>query len=428
MDKLSKIAERTNLQIEIKEKVLRLHTLDSKKDRTDSESSEADTLDRELRELREKEIPAIKAAEEEREAAIVERTVTENTPEERERRTLRAHKETTVGNAISQRLSGRDAFDGPLGEYVSACGVKANELPIAYFEREVRREHRAVTPAPALADQTAQAVTSVEPTIEYAFTPLAAASLGVELRPVPPGEAHFVKVTTAPPAAPTAKSAALPSTAGALTLTTRKPVRIGGQINVEVESEALFPSLTDDLDRSLASSLADKLDSQILNADGVAPNLSSLINQADDVAIGSAVESFSTGVSRFAGLIDGLHGVDWSSLRALIGVATFKLYSGLLASGTDVSLYDYLKSRLGSLVVSKRVPALAAHGQKGIVTLMGKGDPIAVPIWSGMSLRIDDDVTQIAKGIRVVTLHLLCGAPFVPHGTEQVKEIHPKLN
>ena len=384
-------------------------------------------LDGEIHESREKEIPAIVAAREEIEAAIVERTVTENTPEEREKRKLRAEKETSIGNAIFQRLSGRDAFDGPLGEYVSACGVKANEIPIAYFEREPR-ELRAVTPGPALADQTAQAVTSVQPSIEYAFNPRQAESLGVEIRPVPVGESHFVTVSTPPPAEAKEKSGALPATAGALTLTTRKPVRIGGQIEVQVEDEALFGSLTSDLDRALSSALSDKLDDQILTADGAGANLSSLLNQADNVSVASAVETFATAVSRYAALIDGVHAVDWGSIRAIIGVDVFKLYSGLITTGTDVSAFDYLKSRLGSLAVSKRVPAKASHGQKGIVTLMGKGDPIVVPIWSGMSLRIDDDVTQAAKGVRVVTLHLLCGSPFIPHGTSQVKEIHPKIN
>ena len=216
-----------------------------------------------------------------------------------------------------------------------------------------------MTPGPA-----AQAVSSVRPTISYEFNPMAAASLGVELRPVAPGESHFVTVSTPPPAAPKAASGALPKTAGALTLTTRKPSRIGGAIEIQVEDEALFPSLSSDLDRALASSLSDKLDDQLLTGSGSSPQLDSLINQATDVAIASAVETFQTGVSRYAGLIEGVHASDWRSILALIGVDTFKLYSGLITTGTDVSLFDYLKSRLGSLMVSKRCPGNGVDGAK----------------------------------------------------------------
>ena len=59
---------------------------------------------------------------------------------------------------------------------------------------------------------------------------------------------------------------------------------------------------------------------------------------------------------------------------------------------------------------------------------MGKGEPIVVPLWNGMSMRIDDDITQAGKGVRIVTLFLLCAAPFIPYGTAQVVETHPKLS
>lgn len=421
---MNKHIELIKLQGEIKTKELRYFALDAKSDRSADESKEFETLDQQIRESREKEIPAIKAATDEAEAAVIERT--SNTSENRERRQLRS--KVSMGRFIAQRLGGRDAWDGAEGEYVAACGVRSNEIPTEYFAKEVRRESRAVTPAPTLTGQTAQAVSSVQPTVEYAFNPQAAASLGVELRPVAPGEGHFVTVTTAPPAEPKAKSAALPKTAGALTLTTRKPVRIGGQIEVQIEDEAIFPSLTDDLDRALASSLSDKLDDQILTANGTAPNLDSIVNQATNVGVASAVETFQSGVSRYGALVDGVHATDWADIRALIGVDTFSLYSSLLTTGTDVSLFDYLKSRLGSLLVSKRVPATASNGQKGIVSLMGKMEPIVIPLWASMSMRIDDDVTQISKGIRIVTLHLLTSSPFVPYGVDQVKEVHPKVS
>ena len=421
---MNKQVELLKLQREQVALELRQRALEDKSERTIDESAEIEALDKKIVEVREAVLKANDDAQAEAEAAVVERQ--SNAPENRERRELRS--KVSLGRFIAQRLGGRDAFDGAEGEYAAACKVKPNEVPVEYFEREVRREVRAVTPGPTLASQTAQAVSTTTPTVEYAFNPMAAASLGVTLRQTPPGESHHVTVTTAPPAEPKAKSAALPTTAGALSLTTRKPVRIGGQIEVQVEDEALFPSLTDDLDRALASSLSDKLENQILTANGTSPNLSSLVHQAADVSVASAVETFQSGVSRWGALVEGVHATDWMDIRALIGVDTFALYSSLITTGTDTSLHDYLKSRVGSLMVSKRVPAVASSGQKAIVTLMAKGQPIVVDLWGGMSMRIDDDVTKVNLGVRVVTLYLLAGAPFLPYGQDQVKELNPKLS
>lgn len=394
--------------------------LEDKTDRTSDESKEIETLDTKIKEVREKVLKANDAAIAESEAEIVERQ--SSTPENREKLELRSHKENTLGYAISQRLSGRDAFDGAFGEYVSACGTKANEVPLEYFAK-VRREERAVSTAPS-----AEAVSTTTPTIGYEFAPPAATSLGVQLRPTPSGESHHVVVTTAPPAAPKAASGTLPSTAAALTLTKRTPKRIGGQVEIEIESEALFPSLGPDLDISIAGSLGDKIDDQILTGSSSGANLDGLVNQADNVTVASSLETFQSGVTRWAGLLEGTHASQWADVRALIGVPTFALYASLFAASSDISLFDYLKSRLGSLMVSSRVPAKSGSGQKAIATLMGKAQPIVVDVWNSLPMRIDESVTKAGEGIRIVTLFALIGSPFIPYGSDQVVELHPKIS
>ena len=370
----------------------------------------------------EKEYREAIAAEEKASAEVVEHSHGALTKEEREVRELRS--KVNLGAFISQRLSGRDAFGGVLGEYVSACGVQANEIPVAMFEREVR----AITDAPSKASQTLEAVSNAQPAVEYAFDPIAASSLGVELRPVESGAAHFVTVTTPVPADAKAKSGALPSTAAVLALLSRKPVRIGGSFEIAAEDEALYPALGDDLDIAASAAVADELDDQIITGNGSSPNLSGLIHQADDVTAASAVEDFETGVSRFGGLFDGLHCQDWGDIRALIGPQTFKVFVGAIATSTAINLYDFLKSRLGSLMVSKRTPSKSSQAQKGIAVLTAKKQNIVVPIWNGMQLRIDDPYSGASTGKRTVTIAVLAGSPFVPYGASMVKEVHPKIS
>ncbi|MDE2783789.1 MAG: phage major capsid protein [Gemmatimonadota bacterium] len=336
--------------------------------------------------------------------------------EERARRELR--EKASVADFVTAALTGQ-GVKGASAEYADAVGTPGL-MPLDLLEAP---EERAVTPGPA--DET---VTATRPTVPHAFARTDAAALGINMPMVSPGEAHFPALTTAPPAGPKAKDAAAASTAAAFSLTKRTPGRITGQFLVRLEDLALFPSMESDLRRGIGGAMADNLDEQVIDGDGSSPNLSGLFHQATDVAKAGAVETFATGVSRFAGLIDGKHANGWGDVRALIGTDTFALYAGLFHGNSgEMSLYDYLAGKLGGLRVSTRVPDKAASAQKGIAVLGAQGQPITLPVWKGVEL-IVDPYTQAAKGQRVITAVTLVGSPFIPYGTSQVVEIHPKLS
>ena len=369
-------------------------------------------------------ILANEAATEEAEAAIVERT--ENTPENREVRELRARPDVTLGEAIEQRLGGNEVFDGALAEYVAAAGVKQSEFPLSYFRTEAR-EQRALTAAPTKASQTLQGETSVQPTVEYQFAPQSATALGVELRSVGKGSAHHVATSAQVPASAKAKGAALTNTAAVLTLSARTPKRLGAQFEVAVEDEALYGSLGADLDREASNAVADLLDSQIIGGGG-GSELDGLFSVATDVSAEGTKATFPSGLALFAALVDGRFATGWGDVRAVIGADTFKLFASLLASGSDTSLYDYLSQRLGGgLMVSTKVSVKNAMAQK-VLAVRTANAPISVDIWgNSMGIRIDDPYSAAGSGKRIVTLSLLVGSPFVPHGTDQVIELHPKI-
>ena len=380
---------------------------------TDDVQSERDGLMTELRSSENQLQAAIQA-----EAAESAKAVTEPT-ETRERRELRG--KARVSDFLTSALTGRPVT-GASGEYADAVGVPGF-MPLDLLEGP-EPEERAVTPGPA--DDT---VTATQPTVPFAFSRTDSAALGIFMPLVAPGEQHYPALTTQPPAGPKAADGAAAQTAAAFTLTKRDPKRITGQFLIRLEDLALMPSMEDDLRRGIASAMADSLDSQVIGGDGSAPNLSGLFNQSTNVAVDGTKETFGTAIERFAGVVDGKHANGFGDIRALIGVATFKLYAALFANSNkgDISAYDHLTSKLGMLRVSTRVPAVASNGQKAMAVLTAQGQPITVPVWRGVEL-IVDPYTQAAKGQRVVTAISLVGSPFIPHGAAQVIEVHPKLS
>lgn len=411
-------AQRLELRAsEIREK---LNDLSGHESLTDEQRGEVDSLSTEYRDVESRRRAAIVA--EDAEAAEAAETRETADAETRERLELRG--KARVGDFVKAALTGRPVRSAS-GEYADAVGC-AGYLPLDLLESPETRETetRAITPGPS-----SETVSSTRPTVPFAFERTDAAALGISMPTVSPGEAHYPALTTAPPAGPKAKDAAADATAAAFTLTKRTPGRITGQFQVRIEDLALMPSMEMDLRTAISAAMADNLDDQVVAGSGAAPNLSGLFHQATDVNAAGDVETFNSGVARFAALVDGKHANGWGDIRALIGTATFALYASVFANTNkgDVSLYDYLAGKLAMLRVSTRVPAVANMAQKGIVLRTAQMQPVVVPVWRGVEM-IVDPYTQAGKGQRTITAVTLVGSPFVPYGTAQAVEIHPKLS
>ena len=392
---------------EIREK---LNELSGAEKLTDEQRTEIDTLSKEYRDTEAQRRAAIVAEDKEAEKAEPGEVVD---AEVRERRELRG--KSRVGDFVRAVMTGR-AVRGASAEYCDAVGTPGL-MPLELLETETR----AVTPGPA-----AETVTSTQKTVPYAFARTDAAALGMSMPMVASGEAHYPALTTAPPAGPKAKDAAADSTAAAFTLTKRTPGRITGQFVVRLEDLALMPSMEQDLRMAIGASMADSLDEQVIRGDGTGVNLTGLFKVASDVAVAGAKETYATGVGRFAALVDGKHAHSMGDIRALIGTATFEAFSALFRNGSNGNLFDYLAGKLAGIRVSTRTGAVANMGQKGLAVLTAQGQPVTSPVWRGVELVIDP-YTQVAKGHRLVTAVTLVGSPFIPYGTAQVVEVHPKL-
>ena len=337
--------------------------------------------------------------------------------EARERLELRA--KTGIGDFLRAAVGGA-AVSGAAAEYADACGVPTvGHLPMAIFARTAPTvETRAITPGPAVKGV-------LQPTVPFVFERSAAASLGIMMPTVPMGQVQIPKITTAPPADTLAKDGAAPATAAAVTLVNQAPVRIAGQFEVRVEDLAVMPTLEAALSESMQGSLSNELDESTFN--GAVGELNGLFTQAANVAAAGAVETFATGIARFASLVDGRHAYDLSDVRAVIGSATFGRYSGQFSGNGAVSLFDYLRINLGSIRVSDRVPGVSAQAQKGIVVLSASAEMPKIHVWDAMQI-VRDPYSGAGAGKVTITATALVSPLYVPHGTSQVKEVHPKLS
>ena len=312
------------------------------------------------------------------------------------------------------------------GALAAAYGCAGGRMPLQMLGsfrplHEPRQpEQRAITPG-------VESITTPQPVTPYAFDRSALGALGFLFPVVPPGVAAYPVVTTAPPADAVDKDAAAPNTAAAFTLTERKPKRVSGSFDLRVEDIAIMPQLEAAMQDAILSAVENEIDEEGFNGDGTGGNLNGLFQQAANVAIAGAVVQYATGVELFSELVDGQHAYSLAEIRACIGPATFAKFSGTYRNGSDGSLQEKLEMQLGSIRTSKRMPAKAANGQKGIVTLTAAmGDPL-VPMWGGMEL-ISDPYSGAGEGKRTVTAICLVGDPFLPHGQKMLKEVHPKLS
>ena len=387
-------------------------------DRTAEETAQIGTLTTEIRN-REPEIRAAIAAEPDPQTVTVHHGGA-NDPEVRERQ--RMVREGRVGIADFLRAAcGGQAVTGAAKEYADAVGVPdIGHLPLQLME-DRRPEVRAITPGPAVDGP-------VQPAIPFVFQRSDTAALGVQMVMVGGGQVQIPRVSTAVPSDTLAKDADAPVTAAAVSLDTQKPKRIASQFEVRVEDLAVYPELENVLLETMQGAMSNELDGQVVNGTNASGDLNGLFQQATDVTVDGDVEAYISGITRFAELIDGTHAYSLADVRALIGPATYGKFMSVYANNDkgDISLADYLASKVGMFRVSDRIPAAANDGQKILCVLTAGPSPIRLYVWDSMQI-VRDPYGGAGAGKVTLTGTTLTSDVYVPHTTAQVKELHPKL-
>ena len=401
------------IQIRLSECRQRLNTLLQVETRSAEEQTEMETLTTEVG-AKEPELRAAIASEPDPQEVVTK----SGEPEQRERAELRG--KTGIADFLRAAASGT-AVSGAAAEYAASLGVPTvGHLPMALFGRAPMPETRAITAAPAVDGP-------LQPTVPYVFERSAAASLGIMMPSVPAGQVQIPKITTAPPSDTLAKDGSAPATAAAVSLVNQAPVRIAGSFEVRVEDLAVMPSLETALGESLQGSMSNEFDEQVFN--GTATELNGLFTQAADESVASAIETYTTGIGRFASLVDGRHAYTLADVRAVIGSKTFALYAGLFANSNkgDMSLFDYLTRALGSIRVSDRVPGVSSSAQRCICVLTASAEMPKIHVWDAMQV-IRDPYSGAGAGKVTITATALVSPLYIPHGVAQVVEVRPKLS
>ena len=251
---MTKAQELQVRELEIRESINKLLGM-PEADRPDDYSAQLDAQTAAMAKLT-PELRAALAAEPEPEIRIVQ----PGDAETRERRGLAG--KTGIAEFLAAAAGGR-AVTGAAAEYAAACKVPdVGRIPMAIFEDGRLPETRAITGGPAV-------VGPPQPTVPYVFERSAAAALGIMMPTVPAGQVQIPRVTAAPPADTLAKDGAAPSTAAAVTLDSRAPVRVAGQFEVRVEDLAVWPQLEDALSESIRGTLSNELDEGDVQRPGV---------------------------------------------------------------------------------------------------------------------------------------------------------------
>ena len=319
-------------------------------------------------------------------------------PEERERQEILG--KARLGNAIQAVIEGRP-LQGAESELRSAYRLSGDhEIPHELFEP---REARAATDAPATGTQVNE-----QPVQPFIYKEGVAGFLGIDMPQVGGGTASHPVLTTGTPAGMKAKGAAADETEAAFTISTSTPKRVTGSFRVRVEDMALFPQLEDSLRRDIPMSLSNAVEEQILNGDGVAPNINGLLKRLTDPTPTATKDLPGTYVGTVAGSLDGIHGYTLGDLRTLAGKATYQAMAANYFDSTAVSVASYLDAATAGVRMSDRIPAVASNVQPGIIRLGMRPMCAVSVVWGGVTL-IRDIYSGAASGEIVVTALQLIG-------------------
>ena len=192
--------------------------------------------------------------------------------EQRERIELRSKARLT--NYLLAAARGR-MVDGPEAELSAAAGVGGIPIELWDIPQPEQRgsEQRAVTPAPGTVG------VNLDPIRPAVFANSIAARLGIDMPRVASGTFATGTITTSASAEAKNKSAAIAATAGEITVQTAVPKRISARLELALEDIAAVGQQNYEaiLQQNVSLSLADSWDSQAINGDGNAPNLTGIL-------------------------------------------------------------------------------------------------------------------------------------------------------
>ena len=279
-------------------------------------------------------------------------------------------------------------------------------LPPDDVETRSQTEYRADTVTPV--DSAALADGSQASVLERIFTRSVAARLGVAMPSVPVGDAVYPIMTSGTTASMATDGTQVDAGAAAFTGHTLGPIRLTAAYLFNSRQTLQLRNFEQILRRDLSAVMSDAMDNQLINGDGTTAsgitNVTGFLSELAAPTRPSSADTFASYITKFTGAVDGLNAYQLSDLRTVIGAASINhMYSLYRGANSDLPVYEALRSRIGGMTVSSRIPAPTTTGgqantQRNIMALTSYlGRNAVAPVWRGLEM-IRDPYTNAGKG------------------------------
>ena len=381
------MTEKQKVEVRLSEVKKELNTIGSKPEITDEDKTKLEALKTEYGDL-ETRFQALTISEEE-----PEKTVTEGTPEEREKAAL--IESCNIGNIFASVVEHR-ATDGVEAELQKELGLDSNQIPLSLLET------RAVTPVPGTGDVQ----TNQNEILMPVFADTLAAFLGVPMPTVGTGDALYPILTNRPEVGgphPHADSTAVAESTGAFEVVLLQPSRIQASFFWRRVDAARFAGLREALTMALNEGLGEKVDYEIFRG---TEGLLTGTNLPNNAAAKRA--DYLTYVTQLGyGRVDGRYASSPSVISTVVGKDTYvDMSNQFRATESDRSALDRLSDVTGGVRVSAHVAAASSKKQLAVSRIGGNGRAAVAPIWDGITL-IPDEITKADTGEIKITAVML---------------------
>ena len=330
-----------------------------------------------------------------------------------------------VTNYILAAIRGR-ALTGPEAELHQECKLDDGMIPIELWEKApAEAETRAVTPAPTTGVAAGGGGVNLDTIQPAVYAPSVAGRQGVDMPMVMSGTYATGTQTTSINVDAVARGADVPQDAGAITVQSTTPHRVGADMGWAVEDiaqvgQANFEAITRG---NISLALSDEIDNQLLNGTGSGNDLTGMFQRLTDPSDPVAgLETWERFLAIQSGAIDGLWATMLSHVSLLVGAETYRLacavFRGVDGPKSAASYMTEMGAPGAAFWTNKRMPDPVSDVQAGIVCRKGRTmDPspmrLAVaPIWGGGNggyVGIDDVYSGRRAGERYFTVYALIG-------------------
>ena len=201
-------------------------------------------------------------------------------------------------------------------------------------------------------------------------------------------------VESGPTAEYFANSAVADASASGVVFKTADPTRLQCAVVLRSSDIQRSPGLILAVQSDLAAATADAVDKKIITQ---------LFADLTDATDASAIISYENFIAELSGGVDGKAANSIGQVRALLGVATYKLASGKISTNGDLSAVDYAAARAGGIFVSSNMPGKSGTRQKGLLAKTGAPGSVA-SVFFGSAELLNDPWTLSNKGERRLTL------------------------